>query len=518
MTDEHRFTADDLAAARHALSDEGRPEAVTRQHERGKMTARERIASLLDDGSEVEYGAFVTPADPEVERGIHAPAEGLVTCIGSIDGRPVTVVAIDFTVFGGSNGNVGVSKLQRMAALSLHRGIPHVMLLDGGGHRMQEMDSREFATGGPSAFKEQAMMSGWTPQVAAIMGPAFAGPAAQAMFADFVPIVKGTGAIGIAGRTLVKAATGEDLTTEELAGSEVQSRNGAVDMECADDKACLEAVREFLSFLPANAQASVPLRSIGDAPDRRCPDLRDVVPANRRRAYDVRTVLREVVDDGHVFELRPAYGRNVVTGLARIGGLPVGLVANQPMHLAGALDGAACDKITRFVSMCDAYGLPLVTFIDSPGMLIGSVAESQGLARRATRLLMALGHATVPIVSVVLRKCYGLAYLALAGGRSWDAEACFIWPSAEVCPMSIEGAVDQAFRRDWEAADDPQARREELIAEHYDRTTPLRAASGFGIDDIIDPADTRARVATVLQLNAGRRLATFPPKHHRVDP
>jgi propionyl-CoA carboxylase beta chain len=186
--------------------------------------------------------------------------------------------------------------------------------------------------------------------------------------------------------------------------------------------------------------------------------------------------------------------------------------------LAGAFDSAACDKAARFISMCDAYGLGVVTFIDSPGMLVGRAAEEQALVRHATKLLMVLGHATVPIVSIVLRKCYGLAYLAMAGGRSWDAEACFLWPSAEVCPMSIEGAVDQAYRADWENADDPQERREELIAEHFARTTPLRAASGFGVDDIIDPADTRQRIAAVLALNTGRRRLAMPPKMHPVYP
>jgi acetyl-CoA carboxylase carboxyltransferase component len=507
----------EVEAARAALSDEARPEAVARQRARGKLTARERIELLVDDGTFEEYGAFVTPDENERLEGLDVPADGLVTGTGLVDGRPASVVAIDFTVLGGSNGNAGVDKIIRMARLSLQRGFPHVMLLDGGGHRMQEMDGRDFATGGPSAFQEQALMSGWTPQVAAVMGPAFAGPAAQAMFADFVPIVRETGSIGVAGRSLVRAAIGVDITTEQLGGSGVQMANGIVDLELDDDKACLEAVKTFLSFLPTNASQPPPVTPTEDPPDRAEPRLREVVPENRRRAYDVRAVLEGIVDDGALFELRPGYARNAVTALARIDGRPVGLVATQPQHLAGALDAAACSKVARFVSLCDAYGLPIVTFIDSPGMLVGPEAERQGVLRHATRLLLVLGHATVPIVSVVLRKCYGLAYLALAGGRSWNAEACLLWPSAEVCPMSIEGAVDQAYRKAWEEADDPAVARANLIAQHYELATPFRAASGFGVDDIIDPAHTRGHISRVLAVNSGRRSLAVPPKRRALE-
>lgn len=524
MTHEHDRTESsglslaEINAARHKLLDEGRPEAVASQHARGKLTARERLDVLLDDGSAVEYGAFVTPDETERMAGIDVPAEGLVTCTGTIDGRPVAVVAIDFTVMGGSNGMAGADKFIRMAQLALQHGYPHIMLLDGGGHRMQEIDSREFATGGPSAFREQALMSGWAPSVGAVLGPAFAGPAAQAVFCDFVPIVEGQGSIGLAGRPLVRAATGADVTTEELGGAAVQMRNGAVDLIVDDDHACLASIREFLSFLPSNAGEPPPMGPTDDPADRLVPELRELVPESRRQAYDTRGVVRAVVDNGHLLELRDGFGQSVVTGLARIAGRSVGVIASQPTVLAGAFDRDACIKAAHFLSMCDAYGVPLVSFIDSPGMLIGPQAEERGTVRYATKLLNVLGHATVPIVSVVLRKAYGLAYLALAGGRSYNAEACFLWPSAEVCAMSIEGAVDQAYRKEWESADDPSAARLQLIDEHYPRTTPLRAASGFGVDDIIDPAHTRLKIAQVLRVNTGRRRLDVPPKRHSVDP
>jgi acetyl-CoA carboxylase carboxyltransferase component len=512
------MSLDELERARRALLDEARPDAVAGQHERNKLTARERLALLLDEGSAIEYGAFATPDANEKLLDVDVPAEGLVTCTGTIDGRPVSTVAIDFTVLGGSNGNAGVAKIIRMARLSLERGYPHIVLLDGGGHRMQEMDGREFATGGPSAFREQALMSGWTPQVGAIMGPAFAGPAVQAAFCDFVPIVEGTGSIGVAGRSLVRAAVGSEVPRDEFGGAVSQMRNGMVDLVVDDDRACLDAIKEFLSYLPSNAAQAPPVAVTDDPPDRSAPELRDVVPARRRQAYDVVTVLRSVVDNADVFELRGGFGRSVVTAFARLDGRAVGLIATQPMVLAGALDRDACIKVARFASMCDAYGLPLVTFIDSPGLLVGPDAEEQNVLRYATKVLSVLGHATVPIVSVVLRKAYGVAYLALAGGRSWNAEACFVWPSAEVCPMSIEGAVDLADRKRWESADDPRAAREELIAEGYSRTTPLRAASGFGVDDVIDPASTRQKIAAVLHQNEGRRRLDVPPKRHAVEP
>ena len=528
MTTDHRpppgsaadltLSAEDAQARHQQLLDAARPAAVERQHSVGKMTARERIALLLDDATEVEYGALVTV---EEEAGIDpddAPADGVLTFTGLVDGRPVSVLANDFTVTGGSVGMAGAKKMLHAGELALRRGMPFIALYDGGGHRIQEMDSRDFASGGPTPFPDMARLSGWAPQVAAVMGPAFAGVAGMVGMADFVPIVAGSGTIGIAGPALVEAATGERLTPEELGGSAVQASHGLVDAQCEDDPSCLALIREFLSYLPTNASQAPPVADCDDPLDRRIPELRDLVPANRRAAYDIRPLLTGVLDYGEYLELKAAFAPNAITALGRVGGRPVGVMANQPNSMAGSLDGPACDKLARFASLCDAYGLPILSFIDTPGLLCGSAAERQQLASRAGRVMMTLGHATVPIISVLVRKSYGLGYGAMAGGRTFDAEGTFIWPSAEVSPMGIEGAVDLVHRRALKQAADPVALRSELIEKQYRNASPLRAASGFGVDDVIDPADTRRCIARVLRVSSERLVHYMPPKRHPVEP
>jgi acetyl-CoA carboxylase carboxyltransferase component len=500
--------------------DEARPAAVARQHGRGKLTARERVDALVDPGTLLEYGRLAS-ADEGYEHlaGIESPADGVITGIGDVNGRPTVVISSDFTVMGGSIGHAGLGKMVRAVKMSLDQSIPLVMLLDGGGHRIQEgLDSRSFAFGGPGTFPEQVMMSGWVPQVTAMMGPGFAGPANFSSLADFVPMVKGTSSIGIAGPPLVKFATGEDKTIEELGGAGVATRTGMVDLATEDDLSCIESIKTFLSFMPQNARAASRFVESDDPEDRLCPELRTVVPLNRRRAYDVRSVIAPLVDDGDFFELKANHAKNVVTVLARLGGRPVGIVANQPQALAGVLDSPACDKASRFVSMCDAFGLPIISLIDLPGFLVGSTAEETGLVRHSGKMMSAFGQATVPVVSIVLRKGYGLGYLAMAGGRSWNAEGAFAWPTAELCAMQIEGAVDVAYRKDYEAAPDPAARRTELIDSFYQQVNPIRAASGFGIDDVIDPAETRRVIARVLRFAQPRSDRQMPPKFHGIEP
>lgn len=510
---------DVLRAHRDAL-DAARPEAVARQHAKGKLTARERLDALFDPGSMLEYGRLASADESYADlRGVDSPADGVVIGIGEVNGRPTAALSGDFTVMGGSIGHAGLAKMVRLVELSRDNGIPLVMLLDGGGHRIQEgLDSRSFAFGGPGTFPAQVEMSGWVPQVTAIMGPGFAGPANFSSLADFVPIVRGTSSIGIAGPPLVKFATGEVKSADELGGATVHTRTGIVDEAYDDDLDAIEAIKRFLSFFPQNAQEPPPVRPSTDPVDRRIPELRTVVPANRRRAYDVRDVIGPLVDDGDYLELKAAHAPNVVTVLAHLGGKPVGIVASQPKALAGVLDSPACDKASRFISMCDAFGLPVVTLIDMPGFLVGSKAEQTGLVRHSGKLLTAFGNATVPVVSVVLRKGYGLGYLAMAGGRSFNAEAALAWPSAELCAMQIEGAVDVAYRKDYEAAAQPALRRQELIDSFYAKVNPVRAASGFGIDDVIDPADTRAVLCSVLRFAAPRSPKSGPPKFHGIEP
>ena len=510
-----------LRRARHALTDAARAPAIARQHAAGKLSARERIALLVDPDSFQEIGAFVEPKRSTSDTAaLHAPADGVLTGYARIDGRTVCLAAFDYTVLGGSNGRVGGRKLDKLATQSLEHGYPVVMLLDGGGHRIQEgLDSAHFAEGS-HFFQTMARLSGWVPIVTAIMGPGFAGPSNFAGVSDFVVMVRGTATMGIAGPALVKAGTGEDFDNESLGGAQVQvDKYGLADIAADSDAHALELIRRYLGYLPSNASQPAPVVDCADPSGRREESLLTVVPENSRRAYDVRKVVNAIIDQGSLFEVRPTYAKNIVTGFARFGGRPVGILANQPMQLAGTLDVPACEKAAHFVSMCDAFGLPLVYLIDVPGFLLGGAAERSGLARRSARMIHELGQATVTRISIVLRKGYGLGYIAMCGGRSFDADLCVAWPTAEICAMSIEGAVDVAYRKKVAAAPDPAAARAEMIARFRAQLGALHAASDFGIDDVIDPRDTRPLViATLERCGPRKRHQNFPERRHGISP
>lgn len=510
-----------IEAARRLRDDAARPAAVARQHALGKMSARERIAALLDPGAPFEeLGALVEPARHTIDTGdLEAPGDGVVTGIGAVLGRPTAILAFDFTILGGSNGERGEWKVLRLLDLCLNHGYPLVMLLDGGGHRIQEgLDSRHFARG-TTLFQRFCDLSGWVPVVAAMMGPGFAGPSNFAALADFVVMVEGTSTMGIAGPALVAAATGEQLTKEELGSAEVQAGiAGIADLAVADDAAALGAVRRFLSFMPANAGLPAPVAACGDPADRQDEALAHLIPDNPRRAYDMRKAIAAIVDHDSSFELRPTHARNILTVLARLGGRPVGIIANQPMQMGGALTAQACEKGAHFVAMCDAFGIALVYLIDVPGFLVGPTAEASGLARRSGRLLFELGQASVPRFSVVLRKGYGLAYIAMAGGRSFDADLCLAWPTAEICAMSVEGAVDVAYRKQIMAGDDPAGARAGLIARFRTQLGPLSAAEANGVDDVIDPCRTRPMLVHALARTGARRPLRPSPRHRAISP
>lgn len=514
MTDEPggedaRPALQEVQNRRSMLSDEAREAATERQHAAGKLTARERIAHLADVGSFQELGGFVEPRRDTADTGtLVAPADGVITGFARIGGRTVCLCAFDFTVLGGSNGHAGGEKVDHLAEQALAHGYPFVMLLDGGGHRIQEgLDSRHFAHG-TRFFQSMALLSGWVPTVAVMMGPGFAGPSNFAAMSDFVVMIRGRSTMGIAGPALVRAATGEIVDQESLGGAHIQTdRYGLADMAAGSDEEALGMVRSYLGFLPSNAAEALPIWPCDDPVDRREEGLLSVIPDNPRKAYDVRRIVESVVDAGSVFEIKPTYARNLVTALARIDGRPVGIVANQALHMGGTLDVSACEKGAHFVSVCDAFGLPLVYLIDVPGFLVGSSAERSGLARRSARLLYELGQATVPRISVVLRKGYGLGYIAMCGGRSFDADLSLAWPTAEICAMSIEGAVDVAYRKRVRAAPDPDRERRALIERFRSQRDPLRAAEGFGIDDVIDPRETRPVLAATLARCKPRKQA-----------
>ncbi len=504
-----------VEAARRELTDDSRPEAVARQRKRAAFTARERLALLCDAGTFTEMGGLVR----DEALGERAPADGMITGAARIDGRWAIVAAQDFTVFGGSSGVLGSAKLRRAVAQALQQGLPLVLLLDGGGHRIQDgQDLRHFANANPM-FHDVARMSGWVPMVAAMLGAGFAGPTNYAGMADFVVMVRGQSTMGLAGPALVKAGIGEDFDAQEMGGADIQAgRQGLADLACDSEEAALAAVRRFLSYLPGNARCALPVLPTDDPPDRREEALLDIVPANTRKGYDVRRVIAAIADRDSTFEIKPRFAANLVTSFARLAGRPVGFIANQPQRLGGMLDAPACEKGAHFVAMCDAFGLPLIYLVDVPGFSIGSSAERSMLGRRSAKLVHELGHATVPRISVVLRKGYGFGYFAMCGGRSFGADACLAWPTAEICAMSIEGSVDVAYRRKFEHAPDPGAARQAIIDGIRAKVDPLRAAEGFGVDDVIDPRDTRRHLIDILDRAPARRDNHLPPKFRSIIP
>jgi acetyl-CoA carboxylase carboxyltransferase component len=514
----------DLVEAKRATAlDPARSNAVAKQHALGKLTARERIALLLDPDSFDEVGSLVEPKRDTVPlKDLVAPADGLVAGFGTIDGRPVGVVASDFTVHGGGFSTVGGRKVEKIAQHCLRNGIPFLQLHDSGGHRIQEsLDSTHSAsgTGNWTHFSTQARMSGWVPMANAILGPGFAGPSNFSALADFTVMVRGLSTMGAAGPALVEVATGEKTSNQDLGGADIQvDTNGVAELGVESEADALQSIRTFLAYLPTNAGAPLPITLSDDAPDRLVPELRTAVPANLRRAYDVRTVIRPVLDEGSVFELKPTYAKNIITALGRIAGRPVGVLANQPMQMAGALTSAACEKAAHFASMCDAYGLPLVTFIDTPGLLVGSMAERQQIVLRSGRMIYEIGRMTVPRISVTLRKGYGLGYVVMGGGRDVGFDLSYAWPTAHICGMQVEGAVRVAYRKQIEAAPDPDAEQERLIEMYSEQVGILKTADGFGLDEIIDPADTRKIISRALARMAPRVQTMLPPAVHGISP
>jgi len=511
---------EDLRARRDQAHGGGGPELIERQRSLGKMQVRERLDLLLDPGTFVEYGLLADSMDPELaeSRGYMA-ADGMVAGIGEIDGRRVAVCAYDFTVMAGSMGDVGEHKTERMRELALRQRIPIIWLLDSAGARIQSSTGSTFAKAG-HLFREQVTLSGVVPQVAAMVGHCAAGTAYIPALADFIPMVKGTSSMALAGRHLVKAATNEDVTEEEMGGSAVHTKiSGVADLEVGSDEECLATVRRYLSFFPANNTEKPPVRPVTDPPDRRCEDLYDIVPTAPRRAYDMYKVIHSIVDDGDFFPMKPEWARNVITGFARFGGQPAGIVASQPKVLGGTLDVNSADKAARFVWLCDAFGIPLVFLQDVPGFTVGSAVEKQGIIRHGAKMLFAVSEATVPKVTVVLRKAYGAGYFVM-NGTAYEADYIVAWPSAEIAVMGPDGMVRITQRKELEKYAEGEERNAAAItmAEQFRKNIdPYIAAGHAQIDDIIDPADTRSAICKGLRVAATKQVSR-PWRKHGVMP
>jgi len=508
---------DDLSARRRRAMAMGGPQAVARQKERGKLTARERLDLLLDAGSFVEMGQLGHHQSLVNDMvGRETPADGVVTGFGKIDGRTAVVCAYDFTVMAGSMGEVGERKVKRMREWALRQRVPMIWLVDSAGARIQEVLGPWFAATG-DLFFEQAIASGVIPQVCAMMGPGAAGTAYIPGLADFVPMVRGQSFMALAGPPLVKAAVGEDIDEERLGGSRVHCEvSGVADLEVEDDAACIAAVKRYLGYFPSHNQEQPPLLPCDDDAMRPLDGLEDLVPTDPRRTYDMHGVIDRVVDRDSFFEIKPRFARNIIVGLARLAGASIGVVASQPAHIGGVLDVDAADKAARFIMTCDAFNIPLVFLVDTPGFMVGSRVEHQGIIRHGAKMLYTVAEATVPKATVIVRKAYGAGYYVMCG-RAYEPDLIVAWPTAEIGVMGPEGAVNILFRKEIAAAADADAARQAKVDEYRKRSPTFVIAENAYIDDIIAPSETRAVLVRALELARHKRIER-PHRKHGVLP
>ncbi|HWB71289.1 MAG TPA: acyl-CoA carboxylase subunit beta [Egibacteraceae bacterium] len=494
----------------------GSQRAVEKQHARGKLTARERLDLLLDPDSFVETDRLAvhraTGFGLEQRR---IPGDGVVTGYGTVDDRQVCVFSQDFTVFGGSLGEVFAAKIVKIMDLAVKMGVPVIGLNDSGGARIQE---GVVSLGGyGDIFYRNVRASGVIPQISAIMGPCAGGAVYSPAMTDFVFMVKDTSHMFITGPEVIKTVTGEDVSFEELGGAMSHSaKSGVAHFAADDEERCLDDIRHLLGYLPSNNLEDPPLAAPTDDPARTAAELDTFVPDSANAPYDMRDVITSVVDGGEFLEVQPFWAENLVIGLARLDGRPVGVVANQPLHLAGTLDLTSSMKGARFVRTCDAFNIPILTFVDVPGFLPGTSQEWGGVIRHGAKLLYAYCEATVPKLTVITRKAYGGAYDVM-GSKHVGADVNLAWPTAEIAVMGPHGAVNILYRKELEAAADPAARRGELI-EHYDRelANPWKAAERGYLDDVIEPSRTRPLLVKALRLALTKRQAHPPRKHGNI--
>lgn len=512
---------DPLAAATNSLAELReqlvRPDAaIDRQHHKGKLHARERLALLLDPGSFSEIDPFRRHVAFGAGLDDRRPAgDGVITGFGRIDGRQVFVFAHDFTVFGGTLGATFARKICKIMDMALAARAPVIGINDGAGARIQE--GVDALAGYGELFRRNVAASGVIPQISVLAGPCAGGAAYSPALTDFVFMVDELATAFITGPDVIRAVTGEQVDAQHLGGSQVHAtRTGVAHFTAPDEASCLESVRRLLSYLPSSHAGGSPVHPALDDPFRRCDGIAGLVPGNRRQAYDVRPVIETVLDDQSWYEVAARWAPNVITGFGRLAGHAIGVVANQPLRKAGVLDIHSSEKAARFVRFCDAFSIPLVTFVDTPGFMPGSDQEYGGVIRRGAKLLYAYCEASVPRLSVVLRKAYGGAYIVM-DSRSVGSDLALAWPANEIAVMGAEGAVDVIHRRAIASAGDPAACRDELIESYRAHSMhPFMAAERGHIDDVIDPADTRRRLAEGLAALRGKQASPIGRRHGNV--
>lgn len=506
---------DQLAKARHEIELGGGEAKIEKQHEKGKLTARERVAALLDEGTFREIGMFAKHRTTHfgMDKAV-APADGVVTGSGAIFGRAVHVASQDFTVMGGSAGETQSNKVAAMMEASATIGTPFIFINDSGGARVQEgIDS---LSGYGKVFYQNVLLSGLVPQVSIISGPCAGGAAYSPALTDFI-IQTRKANMFITGPGVIKSVTGEEVTADALGGADAHmSKAGNIHFIADDDEQAILIAQKLLSFLPQNNTEEPPVVEPDPivTPDE---ELREIVPVDGKRGYDVRDIISRVVDRGDFLEVQAGYAQNLVVGFARIVGRTVGIVANQPNVMSGVLDINSSDKGSQFIRFCNAFNIPLVTFVDVPGFMPGVAQEHGGIIRHGAKMLYAYSAASVPKITVELRKSYGGAHLAMCS-KDLGADRVFAWPTAEIAVMGAEGAVNVVFRKEIEAAEDKEAKRDELIRLYKETfSTPYMAASRGLVDDIIDPAETRLHIADALEVLTNKRVVR-PAKKHGLGP
>lgn len=504
---------EELREKKEQLKLGGGKDRIEKQHKRGKLSARERLDLLFDEGSFIEIGGFVKHRSTDFGMDkIETPAEGVVTGYGTVAGRLVYAYAQDFTVMGGSLGNMHAEKIVNVMEMAMKMGAPIIGMNDSGGARIQE--GVDALSGYAKIFFNNTIASGVIPQISVIMGPCAGGAVYSPAITDFVFMVDKTSQMFITGPQVIKTVTGEDVSSEELGGAMTHNAtSGVAHFMSENDEACIEDIKRLLSFLPSNNMESAPYYETNDDLNRIEESLNEIVPDNPNKPYDIKEIITTIADNRDFMETQQYYATNIVTGFIRINGQSVGVIANQPRVLAGCLDINASDKAGRFIRTCDAFNIPLLNIVDVPGFLPGTDQEYGGIIRHGAKMLYAYSEATVPKVTLIVRKAYGGAYIGMCN-KELGADIVLAWPSAEIAVMGPDGAANIIFRREIENAEDPVAKRAEKVEEYKEKfANPYVAAARGYVDDVIEPASSRQRLASAFEMLAGKR-ENRPAKKH----
>ncbi len=506
----------DLRNRKDRLKQGGGEGKVAKQHEAGKKTARERLALLLDEGSFVEVDAFVETRGIDFDmQKKKIPGDGVVTGYGTVDGRLIFVSAQDFTVIGGSLGEMHAKKITKVMDMAMKMGAPFVSINDSGGARIEE--GIDALGGFGDIFLRNTLASGVIPQISVIMGPCAGGAVYSPAITDFVFMVDKTSHMFITGPQVIKAVTGEDVNFDTLGGAKAHnSVSGVAHFECANEESCFAQIKKLISFLPENNLGDPEEIISQDDVNRLDADLNEIIPDDPNKPYDMLSLITKVTDDGDFFEVHAGFAKNIIVGFARVDGKSVGIVANQPKVAAGALDVDASDKAARFIRFCDAFNIPLITFTDVPGYLPGVKQEHNGIIRHGAKLLYAFSEASVPKINIIVRKAYGGAYIAM-NSKHLGADMVLAWPTAEIAVMGPDGAANIIFKKEIGEAEEPVEFRKQKIQEYRDKfSNPYVAAARGYVDDVIEPATTRQRIASALDMLAGKREARPSKKHGNI--